>query len=101
MNAEATACDGGFADEKNDLCAGNARAVGNLDRGPGVGVPAGPGRDPFLALLCDRYVWWLAAPFRRGLMAPLRAPLGNRGRGSCPWGRLRRAPSDLPSPSRW
>ena len=56
LDAEATACGGGFADKKNYLCAGNARAAGNLDGGPGVGAPAGPGRYPFLVLFCDRYV---------------------------------------------
>ena len=56
LDAEATACGGGFAEKKNDLCAGNARAGGDLDGGPGVGAPAGPGRDLFLVLFCDRCV---------------------------------------------
>ena len=30
LDAEATACGGGFADKKNDLCAGNARDAGDL-----------------------------------------------------------------------
>ena len=79
LNAEATAYGGGFADEKNNLRASNAQAAGNLDGGPGVGAPAGPGWDPFFCLFYDQYVRWLAAPFRRGLLAPLRAPLGDGG----------------------
>ena len=79
LDAEATACGGKFADKKNNLCAGNARAAGDLDGGPGVGAPAGPGRDPFLALFCDRYVRWHATPFRRGLLAPTAGPTRQRG----------------------
>ena len=44
-----------------------------------MGAPAGPGRDPSLALFCDWYVRWLAAPFRRGLLAPIAGPARQRG----------------------
>ena len=74
LDAEATACGGGFADKKNDLCADNPWAAGNLDGGPGVSSPTGPGRDPFLALFCDRYVRWHETPFRRRLLAPTAGP---------------------------
>ena len=79
LDAEATACGGGFADKKNNLCAGNAQDASDLDGGPGVGAPAGTGRDPFLAVFCDRYVRWLAAPFRRGQLAPTAGPARRRG----------------------
>ena len=71
-------CDGGFAEKKNNLRAGNARAAGDLDGGTGVGAPSGPVRDPFLALFCFRHVQWLAAPFQHGLLA-LTAPPPQRG----------------------
>ena len=70
LDAKATACGSGFADEKNDLCPGNAGAMSDLDGRPGA-ASVGPGWDLFLALFCDRYVQWLAAPVRRGLLAPL------------------------------
>ena len=78
LDAEATACGGGFADQKNDLCASNARDASDLDGGPGVGAPAGLGRDPFLALFCDWCLQWLAAPFRSGLLAPTAVPARQR-----------------------
>ena len=54
LDAEATTCGGGFADNKNDLCTDNAWAAGDLYGVPGVGAPTGPERDPFLTLFSDR-----------------------------------------------
>ena len=86
LDAEATACGGGFANEKNDLCPGNARAAGDLDGGPGVGAPAGPGQDPFLSLFCNRYVRWHATPFRSELLTPTAGPAWRRERRPLPVG---------------
>ena len=56
LDLEITDGSGEFADEENDPRAGNARAAGDPDSGPGAGAPAGPGRDPGNVTFVGTYV---------------------------------------------